>query len=423
MAEPDPLQEFFIGRQPIIDRNHHLYAYELLFRSGRQKNSATVQDDISATANVILHAFADLGIENALGPYKGFINCDETLLLSDMLEALPSDKIVLEILETVDITAAIVERCRELKARGFIIALDDFVNHADRVNPLLDLVDIVKVDILPYDQNALREATLELRKWPVSMLAEKIEAPEQASFCHALGYALFQGYYFAKPLIIAGKKLKHSNMVLLKLLGLVIDEADVREMEAVLKHEPALAMNLLRLTNSAATGLRTRITSLRHAITLLGRRQLHRWLQLLMYSNPAGGTDNIANPLLQLASTRGRLMELLAAKLHPGDHEFEDHAFMSGIMSLIPTLMSTSMETILNSIKLSSDVQEALESRTGTLGTMLCLTEALENEDGKTCHDLTIKLGGINASTVNLCLTQALAWTCSISRENNFDKS
>lgn len=418
MAELDPIHEFFIGRQPIIDRNQQLYAYELLFRSGRQTNSAAVADDLSATANVIMHAFADLGIENALGPYKGFINCDEALLLSDMLEALPSEKIVLEVLETVDITPAIVERCRELKARGFTIALDDFVNYADHFRPLLDLVEIVKVDILPFDQSALRETTQALRKWPVRLLAEKVESPEQASFCHSLGYALFQGYYFAKPVIIAGKKLTHSQMILLKLLGLVIDDADTREMEDVLKHEPVLAMNLMRLTNSAATGLRTRITSLRHAITLLGRRQLHRWLQLLMYSNPAGGTDSISNPLLQLASTRGRLMELMAAKLHPGNIEFEDHAFMSGIMSLMPTLMSASMENILNSINLANDVREALETHDGTLGTMLCLTEALESNDGQTCYDLTVKLGGINAETINICLTQALAWAASIVCEN-----
>ena len=107
------IEEVFIGRQPILDRKHDLFAYELLFRSGRQKNEAHVHDDLAATASVISYAFAELGIEQALGPYKGFINCDATLLLSDIVEILPPDKIVLEVLETVEVTSEIVERCRE----------------------------------------------------------------------------------------------------------------------------------------------------------------------------------------------------------------------------------------------------------------------------------------------------------------------
>jgi EAL and modified HD-GYP domain-containing signal transduction protein len=245
----DISEEIFIGRQPIIDRQKQLYAYELLFRSSRQKNSAEVFDNLSATANVIMHAFADLGVEAALGPYKGFINCDESLLLSDMLEALPSDKIVLEVLETVEVTPQIVERCTELKARGFTIALDDFVKFEDKFKPLLDLVEIVKVDILPLSQAELQEATRALKQWPLMLLAEKVDSPEQAKFCHDLDYALFQGYYFAKPTIIAGKKLNLSQLALMQLLGLVLADAEVQQLERVLKHEPGLTINLLRLTN------------------------------------------------------------------------------------------------------------------------------------------------------------------------------
>ena len=410
-------EEIFIGRQPIIDRHQQLFAYELLFRSSRQKNSAEVLDDLSATANVIMHAFADLGIEAALGSYKGFINCDESLLISDMLEALPSEKIVLEVLETVEVTPAIVERCKELKARGFTIALDDFIKYEDKYKPLLDVIEIVKVDILPLDQAALAEATRALKKWPLTLLAEKVDSQEQAAFCGKLGYDLFQGYYFAKPTIIAGKKLNLSQMALLQLLGLVLADGEVPEMEKVLKREPGLTMNLLRLTNSVATGVRTKVTSMRHAIQVLGMRQLQRWLQLLLYTNPAGGSS-VASPLLQLAATRGRLMELMGAKLRPGDRKFEDHAFMTGIMSLMPTLMGTPIEEILRTVNFGDDVREALESNGGTLGTMLSLTEALEGNDIQLCHDLTEKLSGIDAGVVNACLTQALTWANNIGKEN-----
>lgn len=411
-------EEIFIGRQPILDREQRMFAYELLFRSGSKQNSANVQDDLAATANVINHAFAELGVEQALGPYKGFINCDENLLLSDILEVLPTDKIVLEVLETVEVTPQIVERCQELKARGFTLALDDFVNYEEKFRPLLDLIEIVKVDLMPLDSAGLTRTTEALKRWPtLQLLAEKVDSREQAKFCHDLGYDLFQGYYFAKPVIIAGRKLGHSQLALIRLLGLVLEDADTMELEGIFKHEPGLAMNLMRLTNSVATGVRTKVTSLRHAITILGRRQLQRWLQLLLYTNPQGGGD-VASPLLQLAASRGRLMELLAAKLRPGVREFEDHAFMTGIMSLMPTLMGAPFEEILKGINLAASVQEALEKGEGELGILLKLSHALEIGDGQACHDLAEQLPSVDHMTVNACLTQALTWASNIGKEN-----
>ncbi|MDP1654172.1 MAG: EAL domain-containing protein [Rhodocyclaceae bacterium] len=410
-------EEIFIGRQPILDRSQQLFAYELLFRSGSQKNEANVQDDLGATANVINHAFAELGIEQALGPYKGFINCDASLLLSDMLEILPPDKIVLEVLETVEITPAIIERCGALKARGYTLALDDFVHYEEKWLPLLDLIDIVKVDVLSMSPEQLATVTGALQRRPVTLLAEKVDSREQAALCLKLGYSLFQGYYFARPVIIAGRKLGHSQLALMSLLGLVLEDAETHAIEGVLKQEPGLAMNLIRLTNSVATGVRIRITSLGHAITVLGRKQLQRWLQLLLYTNPAG-VGNVAGPLLQLAATRGRFLELLAGKLGADARALEDHAFMTGIMSLMPALMNLPMEEILKSIKIASDVQLALERKEGPLGIMLQLAEALESCNGASCHTLTEQLPGADHLMVNTCLTQALSWASNIGREN-----
>lgn len=411
-------EEIFIGRQPILDRTQQLFAYELLFRSGGQKNEANVQDNLGATASVINHAFAELGVEQALGPYKGFINCDESLLLSDMLEILPTDKIVLEILETVEVTPEIVERCSELKARGFTLALDDFISYEDKFKPLLDLIEIIKVDLMPLDQQQLANVTEQLKRWPLTMLAEKVDRREQADHCLQLGYHLFQGYYFAKPVIIAGKKLAHSQLSMLQLLGMVLEDAETGQLEGIFKREPGLTMNLMRLTNSVATGVRTKVTSLRHAITVLGRRQLQRWLQLLLYTNPTGGAQ-VANPLLQLAATRGRFLELLAGKLKPGNREFEDHAFMTGIMSLMPTLMGVPLEEILRGIEIDSDIQSALEKGEGMLGTLLVLCEALENGNAELCRSIMEELPGAHHLMVNTCLTQALSWASNIGREQS----
>ncbi|MDO9601186.1 MAG: EAL domain-containing protein [Rhodocyclaceae bacterium] len=411
-----PTEEIFIGRQPILDRSQQLVAYELLFRSGSKHNSANIEDNLGATASVINHAFAEFGIEQALGPYKGFINCDESLLLSDMIEILPADKIVLEVMESVEVTPLLVARCGDLKARGFTLALDDFVHFEDKWKPLLDLIEIVKVDLIALSQEQLGTVTNALQRWPLTLLAEKVESREQAEHCHQLGYHLFQGYYFAKPAIIVGKKLCQSQLALMRLLGLVLEDVATPLLEGIFKQEPGLAVNLLRLTNSVATGVRVRVTSLRHAITVLGRRQLQRWLQLLLFTNPAGDSQ-VANPLLLLAATRGRFLELLAGKLKSGVHEFEDHAFMIGIMSLMPVLMNVPLEEILKGIQVSADVQEALEHRSGQLGIMLHLAEALEAEDGEICRLLTAQLPGADHRMVNTCLTQALAWAGNIGRE------
>ncbi len=408
-------EEIFVGRQPILDRNQELFAYELLFRSGAKRNAAEVTDDLIATASVISYAFGELGAEQALGPYKGFINCDASLLLSDMLEALPCDKIVLEVLETVEVTPQIIERCAELKARGFTLALDDFVNYEAKWKPLLDLVDIVKVDLMPLSPQGLLDTTRALQRWPVTLLAEKVDSREMADHCHKLGYHLFQGYYFAKPVIIAGKKLGHSQLALMQLLGMVLSDAETVELEAVLKREPGLAMNLMRLTNSAASGVRTKVTSLGHAISVLGRRQLQRWLQLLLYTNPAGG--NVASPLLQLAATRGKMMELLASCLHPGNGEGEDQAFMAGIMSLMPSLVGVEMAEILRGVSVATYVKDALEIREGELGVMLDLIEALEAGDGAACHGLLEQLPALDADRLNASMTQALCWASNIGRE------
>ena len=402
-------QEIFIGRQPILDRERQLYAYELLFRRGTQ-NSAEVTDDLAATATVLSHVFSELGLEAALGPYLGFVNLDARMLASDALELLPKEKFVLEVLETVDITPEVVRRCRELKDKGFTLALDDFITFEEKHKPLLDLAGIVKVDLMGMEAGALERTVRALRPWKVKLLAEKVDDEAQVRVCRDLGFELFQGYYFAKPTIIAGKKLSHSELALIRLLGLILDDADTPLIEDIFKQEPGLSLNLMRLTNSAAAGLRQKITSLRHAITVLGRRQLQRWLQLLLFTNPAGGG---ANPLLQVAATRGRFLELVAGDMGTS-RDFEDRAFMTGIMSLMPALLHVPIGEIIATLNVAPDVRAALENRAGVLGRMLLLAEKQEEGDMDACFALVAELPGLDNERVNAILAQALAWANNI---------
>ncbi|CAG0944853.1 MAG: Cyclic di-GMP phosphodiesterase CdgJ [Rhodocyclaceae bacterium] len=410
-----PIQEIFIGRQPILDRNQRPYAYELLFRSGRQ-NFAQVSDDTTATATVLSHAITELGLEAALGPYLGFINLDARMLMSEVLEMLPREKFVLEVLETVELTPRVIARCRELKELGFTLALDDFVTLEEQHRPLLEMADIVKVELMGMDEAKLAATVEALRQWPLKLLAEKVDSEAQVKHCLALGFELFQGYYFAKPTIIAGKKLSHSELTLNRLLGLILQDADTGELEAIFKPEPGLTLNLMRLTNSAASGVRQKITSVRHALTVLGRRQLQRWLQLLVYAD-ASPSGPLASPLMQLAATRGRFMELMADKLMGADRDLADRAFMTGIMSLMPTLLHVPIGEVMQGLSVANDVREALEARGGILGRMLQLAEKQEEGDMDACFALTAELPGLDNARVNALLSQALAWANSIGQQ------
>jgi EAL and modified HD-GYP domain-containing signal transduction protein len=292
--------------------------------------------------------------------------------------------------------------------------MDDFTRLEEHHRPLLDLADIVKIDIKGMDESTLTKTVAALKPWPVRLVAEKVDSDEQAQLCHQLGFELFQGYYFARPTIIAGRKLSLSQLTLLRLLGLMLKNAETAALEEAFKTEPGLTLNLLRLTNSAASGVRHRVTSLRHAITVLGRSQLQRWLQLMLYSGPEGG--GIPDPLMQLAAMRGRFMELLATELMGEGCDLADHAFMTGIMSLMPALLQTPMTDILESLPLLPEVRKALESHGGTLGRLLSLAESIEANDETACFALTADLPGVDSEIVNRAQASALAWVASIDR-------
>jgi EAL and modified HD-GYP domain-containing signal transduction protein len=300
-APADPQQQesqIFLGRQPILNRNQDLVAYELLFRSGQQ-NFASFTDGVQATATVIVNAFTEMSLGEVLGHCRGFINVDENFLLSDVLELLPPQSVVLEILETVVPTPEVVARCRELKALGFTLALDDVIQLGPEYDELLELVSIIKVDLQPLSVPALEALVRQAKPLKKFLLAEKVDSQEQMQHCLDLGFDLFQGYYFAKPTVMTGKRLSPSHLSLMKLLGLVLADAEIHRLESAFKPEPGLTMNMLRLANSVGMGLTSRITSLKHALIVMGQRQLQRWLQLLLFA--AGKTETGRNPLLQLA--------------------------------------------------------------------------------------------------------------------------
>ncbi|MDB5748547.1 MAG: hypothetical protein JWP72_3395 [Massilia sp.] len=374
-----PSDEFFLARQPILGRDQHLVAFELLFRAAGEHDDARLTDGAAATAAVISHA-SQLGLAQVVGEKLAFVNVDEVVLMSDFVRFLPPNKVLLEILETVKPTQPLLARVAELKKLGFKFALDDVIDHTSEVDQLLDLVDVVKIDLQGVATEALAPLVASMHAAGKKLLAEKVETQSEFRLCQELGFDYFQGYYFARPVILSGRKITPSELVILRLLELINSDADNAVIETAVKRDALISLNLLRLVNSRAAGPEDRIESVAEALNKLGRKQLRRWLQILLYATP-GKPVELASPLLQLATTRGKLLELMSLQVRPGDVVGAERAFTVGIMSLADALFSMPMADILDNVELADDVRAALLGRCGDLGTMLDLVERLEKAD------------------------------------------
>ncbi len=372
-------KKVFLGRQPILDRRKKIYGYELLFRA-TDTFFADINDVSFAVTSVISNVLTTFSMNEVLGKHKGFINVSAELLESEALEILPAERVVIELLETIEPSLAVISRCRELKELGFKLALDDNQYHVD-FEPLYGIVDVVKIDILQTPSAVIRKMVSLLRNRGLILLAEKVETSEQYEECFNLGFHLFQGYFFARPSVLKTRGVDPVSADLLKLLKLVCADAEIKEIEEIFKHNPNLTYNLLRLVNSVVIGLRERIRTLRHALVVLGMIQLKRWIQLSLFASEKAGGEG--NPLLETAATRGRLMEILARSI-PDEISVADNAgkaFMTGVLSLIDVLLELPMEEVIGQLNLTSDIRRALLRREGYLGGLLRLTESLERLD------------------------------------------
>ena len=399
--------DFFLARQPILGRNQRLVAFELLFRSA-DAPEANVVDHAAATAAVISHA-SQLGMQRVVGERLAFVNVDEIVLMSDFVRFLPHDKVILEILETVKATPEVIARISELRTYGFKFALDDVIADSEDVSKLIGLVDVVKIDVQAVPEGTLAELVRIFTMPGKKLLAEKVETVEEYQMCMALGFEYFQGYYFARPAILSGKKIAPSELVILNLLQLITSDADASELEMTIKRDPLISLNLLRLVNTPAAGARRHIDSLGEALLVLGREQLQRWLQILLYATP-GAAVELNSPLLQMATTRGKLMELMTRKLPASKRAAGSASFTVGIMSLMDALFSMSMHDVLETVVVAPEVRAALLEREGVLGEMLKIVELLENPKRGTQLSKSLKSIGLTVKEVREIELEAFSW-------------
>jgi len=413
-AVPPPSGEsgtaFFLGRQPIVGRQRELVAYELLFRSS-QVNAASITDDVAASATVIQHAFADLGMAAALGDRRGYINVSEGLLMSNVIEVLPPERVALEILETVRISPQVVERCRALKEAGYTLVLDDVVTITPETRVLLPLIDTVKLDLMALPEADISSLVANLRPYRVRLLAEKVETQEQYEACRNLGFHLFQGYFFAKPAILTGRMVTPEALALLRIFALTAADAELDDLERALKQAPDLMLRLLNMANARVLPTTSKISSIRNAIIVLGRAQINRFVQIMLFAKESGAAIK-SDPLVQTAVMRGCLMEGLA--IARGWSKIKDRAFMVGMLSLVDALFGQPLAEIIARLNLEEDLQGALLRREGQLGMLLHMAEASEGSGDKTAISLMEQLNIKELREFNRVQVDAIKWAATL---------
>ena len=337
-----------------------------------------------------------------------FINCTHDTLASGHLELVPPDRVILEIppldsCDPDDLETHLLA-LEDIKRRGFRLAFDQSVLTECRLS-WLALASFVKIDLAEVPEGCLAALVRVAKTNPaVRLIAEKVETQAQFTLAESLGFTLFQGYWFARPILVSGKTIRPSQAAIIQLMNLVRQQASTDEIEEVLKRDPTLSFNLLRFINSAGFGLKHEITSFRHAVMMLGLKKLFRWAALLLTtSQGASSSPAVAN----LAVVRGRLMELLAAEsLTP---ETRDDAFIVGVFSLLDSLLEMPLAQAIECIALPATVVDALLRQQGPLAPFLELTLACENEDDAAFAKASDTLN-LTSQQINWAHLQALSW-------------
>lgn len=398
----------YLARQPILDVNRNVFAYELLFRNSPENSAAVIQDGVRETAQILENVLNNIGLSRLVGNHRAFINCSREMLLDDIFGPLDPERFVLEILEDVPADDAVIAALKNYRARGFELALDDVVfekENLKRLEPFFPLVKYVKMDLIENYPEELEQAVAFFKSKGIILLAEKVETHEEFRRYVDLGYELFQGYYFSRPEVIHGKRMDGSLAVILNLIQFLRGEPSLAEMEDAFRQEPLLARNLIRFVNSQKAFRRHPVENIQDAIAWLGCPTLQDWLMLLLYAQPEMGRQLRKTALFQNVSQRAKFLEALAKKITAGE-ALSSQAFLLGIVSRMDALVREPMPKILAELEVDKEISAALLHGSGKLGTLLALAEAVENKRSERLEILMKRLS-LSKEDIQECLDEA----------------
>jgi c-di-GMP-related signal transduction protein len=346
--------DVFIARQPILDRQRQLCAYELLFRADAGQNAFDGADGASATTRLIANALLATGLEGLLCGKRAFINFDRSLLLGGLHSVLPPEILVIEVLETVEPDSEVLAACQKLCAQGYALAMDDFVPD-DRFEPLARLARLIKVDLLATTRPDQVRILRKYRPLGIELLAEKVETQEEFQWALGAGYDYFQGYFFARPEIVRGRRIPASKLTCLRLLAEAQQaDPDFARFEKLVSSDVSLSYSLLLYVNSALFSRAVEIRSIRQAIAVLGQDGIRHWAVLAAL--PMMAKDK-PGELVTLSLVRARFCERIAGLVGV---PFPDRAFLMGLFSLLDGLIDLPLREALAKVHADPAITGAL---------------------------------------------------------------
>lgn len=350
-----------IARQPICNGALKVVAFELLYRMEGNKNNAVIDDEDSATIDVLLAAYNDLSITDVVGAQQAFVNFTSNIIINK-LPPLPPKQLVIELLEGQEVTPELIKALKQLRHQGYKIALDDFCLTKETLS-LIECADIIKIDVLDQPPKKWASYIPKLKQKGITMLAEKVENYAIYEECKAMGFDLFQGYFFAKPKILSGKKMSSNEIAILNLLNVLNSEnADYDEIIQLISADISLSYQLLRTINSGMYSLTTNVESVRQAAVILGLNHLKNWINLLAL----GSLDNQPQVLITTAMTRAKMCESIGKHINQSDTAEE--YFTVGLFSVIDAFFDTPLEDLIDKLSLKQEMIDALLIQKGDIG-------------------------------------------------------
>jgi EAL and modified HD-GYP domain-containing signal transduction protein len=404
----------YVARQPILDERGRVFGYELLYRGSPRDTACFVRPDV-ASASVITSALLDLGLDTLTDGRLAFLNVTASLVIEQIDGLVRAGDVVLELLETIEVTEELVAACRRLRSGGYRLALDDFIPGSP-AEALLPYVSFVKVDMLATSGPDAARLAERLRTHDVTMLAEKVETRDVYEEMRAAGYTLFQGYYFCKPVIQAGVTIAAQQMVYMRLLAALTNpNLGMLELEALVKQDVSLSHRVLRFVNSAAVPIRTEVGTIHQALLLIGMDPIRKWASVWCL---AGLNQKSTPELATLALVRARACELLGSRArHPraGAGLDASELFLVGLFSLLDVMLSTTMADALGNLPLSTASSDALLGRPSSYRCVLDAVIAFEGGAWDAASDAATR-AGVDTAMLPEAYTTALRWAQDVTR-------
>jgi EAL and modified HD-GYP domain-containing signal transduction protein len=393
----------YVARQAILDREKKLFSYELLFRDGVQNCFPDISPD-EATSKILTNNHLDVGLEDITDGKLAFINFHQDTLQFRFPTSLDPKLVVIEIVETVELTPELIQACISIKNMGYRLALDDF-DFAPRWEPLLPHVDIVKVDIVECDQSLMRKSLVRLKQLNIKLVAEKIETSEDFEEYRALGFDYFQGYFFARPEVIRQKSLPTSKLSLIELISSSASvNLDFDRINEIIERDVSLSYKLLRFINNPLINKTNQISSLRHALNYMGEIEVKKFIALVALANLGEGKTI---ELLHLCLVRAKFCESVSIAKNRSTNP--PTGFLVGLFSLLDALLDEKMSKIINRLPIEDELKNALCGGENELSTYLSMVRAYEVGNWQKIDDLCVDLD-LEVRVIQDFYNEALNW-------------